>query len=279
MKLRILLITLVSAVCILTALQIGFTQATAPQTPDSSKTTGDALYQVIRRKGSLSEDFNGAVATVNGLVLKRDAATFKFNSGEIYFLTPIEGQMIGAVFLGDVEMRVVPPTDVEKRSLEFFTGSNEQADHFSRLVMRFTDKTFEEIKQAPGVQMTADGSQTGRARDAYRDIQNFFRKDVHYNLDLRTLADVYAPDREGFFFAFPGGGRYDRLAFVMDGVSDGFKMLVPIYVDFGKGWTRLGAARMVGNSTVEIPAPLPQLPKKVTLCALDDVLYTSFDSK
>ncbi len=219
MKLRILFITLASAVFLLSAIHIGLSQATSPQTPDSSKTTGDAAYQVIRRKGSVPEDFNGAVAMVNGLVLKRDAATFKFNSGEIYFLTPIEGRVIGAVFLGDVEMRIVPPTDVEKRSLEFFTGSNEQGDHFSRLVMRFTDKTFEEIKQAAGVQMTANGSQSARARDAYREIQNFFRKDVHYNLDLRTLADFYVPDREGFFFAFPGGGRYDRLAFVMDPLS------------------------------------------------------------
>jgi hypothetical protein len=57
-------------------------------------------------------------------------------------------------------------------------------------------------------------------------------------------------------------------------------MLVPIYADFGKGWTRLGAAKMVGNATVEIPnIPLPQAPKRVTLCALDDVLYTSLENK
>ncbi len=42
-------------------------------------------------------------------------------------------------------------------------------------------------------------------------------------------------------------------------------MVVPIYADFGKGWTRLGAAKLVGNSSVDIPAPLPELPKRVTL--------------
>ena len=63
------------------------------------------------------------------------------------------------------------------------------------------------------------------------------------------------------------------------GVSDDFKMLVPIYADFGKGWTRLGAAKITGNASVEIPIPLPQAPKKVTLCALDDVLYTSLDEE
>jgi hypothetical protein len=57
-------------------------------------------------------------------------------------------------------------------------------------------------------------------------------------------------------------------------------MLVPIYVDFGKGWTRLGAAKMVGNSTVDIPnIPVAQTPKRVSLCALNDVLYTSMEGK
>lgn len=219
MNSRIYLFLLFTAVFSLSYTAIGFTQNATSQSPDSSKRTGDAIYQQIRHKGSAPEDFNGAVATVNGLTLQRDAATFKFNNGEIYFLSPVEGRVIGAVFLGDVEMRIVPPTEVEKRSLQFFTGAKEAPDHFSRLVMRFSDKTFEEIKQAPGVQMGTGGSQAARARDAYKEIQNLYRKEVHYNLDLRTLADVYTPKREGFFFAFPGGGRFDRLAYVVDPLS------------------------------------------------------------
>jgi len=203
---------------LLSSIQIGLTQSAAPQTLES-KTTGDALYQRIRHQGSTPEDFNGAVATVNGLTLQRDAAYFRFNSGEIYFLNALDGRVVGGVFLGDVEMRIVPPTDVEKRSLDSFTGTKEAPDHFSRLVMRFTDKTFEEIQQTPGVNMGTSGSQAARARDAYKEISTLFRKDVHYNLDLRTLADLYMPKREGFFWAFPGGGRYDKLAFVVDPLS------------------------------------------------------------
>jgi aminopeptidase N len=57
------------------------------------------------------------------------------------------------------------------------------------------------------------------------------------------------------------------------GVSKDFVMLVPIYADFGKGWTRLGSAVIVGNSTIDLNnVPLPQAPKRVTLCALNDVL-------
>jgi hypothetical protein len=55
-------------------------------------------------------------------------------------------------------------------------------------------------------------------------------------------------------------------------------MLVPIYVDFGKGWVRLGTATMVGNATVDLPPiKLPPGLKKATLCAMHDVLATSIE--
>src|SRR4030095_160505 len=156
-------------VFVLVHTSVGFAKGTATQTGEATRTNGDAVYQQIRRKGNAPEDFNGGVATVSGLTLKRDAATFKFNNGEIYFLTAVEGRVVGAVFVGDVEMTIVPPTEVEKRSLAIFTGSKETPDHFTRLVMRFTDKTFDEIKSAPGVQMKESGSQSAKARDAYRE--------------------------------------------------------------------------------------------------------------
>jgi len=183
------------------------------------KAGGDTTYQAIRRNGTSQEDFSGPVATVNGLAIQRDAAIFKFNKGEIYFLSPIEGRYTAAVFLGDMEMSIVPPTPVERRSLGIFMGTKEVSEHFTRLVMRFSDNTFDEIKASPAVQMGTAGGQASRARDAYHEIQSLMRKDVHRNLDLRTLGDLLTPQRPGFFWGFPGGGRFDRLAFVVDPLS------------------------------------------------------------
>ena len=57
------------------------------------------------------------------------------------------------------------------------------------------------------------------------------------------------------------------------GVSDNFVMLVPIYVDYGKGWTYLGTASLYGNKAVEMKGiQLPAEPKKVTLAAMNEVL-------
>jgi len=191
------------------------------QPAPASQANGDTVYQQLRQQSEGADAFSGQVATVNGLVLRRDAAIFKFN-GQFYFLPPIEGRVVGAVFLGDVEMIITPPTEAERRSLAMFTDQSALAEHYPRLVMHFTDKTFEEIKNAAGTSMGTGGAQSPRAREAFRDIQSLMRTKVHNNIELRTLADLYAPERPGFFMAFPGGGRFDRLAYVVDplGIPD-----------------------------------------------------------
>lgn len=176
----------------------------------------DPVYKSVRQKSDSLEAFNGQVATVNGLVLRREAATFKFNSGEIYFLAPVEGRTVAAVFVGDGEMTLAPPTEIEKHTLSIFTNKPELTQHMSRLVMRFTDQTFAEVKQSPGVTMAASGAQAARARDAYREIETLLRKQIHYNIDLRTLEDLYEPEAPGFFIAFPGGGQFDKLVYIVD---------------------------------------------------------------
>jgi aminopeptidase N len=63
------------------------------------------------------------------------------------------------------------------------------------------------------------------------------------------------------------------------GVSDNFTMLVPVYIDMGKGWAKLGAARITGNSSIDIKGlKLPAVPKRVAVCAMNDVLATSIEN-
>jgi len=63
------------------------------------------------------------------------------------------------------------------------------------------------------------------------------------------------------------------------GVSDNFAMLVPVYADFGKGWNKLGMATMIGNSSIDVSdIKLPSAPKRVAICALNDVLAASIQN-
>ena len=56
-------------------------------------------------------------------------------------------------------------------------------------------------------------------------------------------------------------------------------MLIPIYLDFGKGFARIGAAHMTGNSTLDVgPIKLGQPAKRASICALNDVLALSIQN-
>ncbi len=64
------------------------------------------------------------------------------------------------------------------------------------------------------------------------------------------------------------------------GVSDNFKMLVPIYLDFDGNLLRLGAANIMGSTTMpELKIVLPQKPKRVLINAHYDVLAFESISK
>lgn len=188
----------------------------AAVTVTTIKGNTDTTYQHLRQLARGDTDFSGPFATVNNLVLKRDAATFTLKSGEVYFAAPVENRMTAAVFIGEGEMEMTPPTPIEKRTLAIFTNNESLVEPFTHLVLRFTDQTFDEIKSSPNVKISENGSQATKARDYYRDNQVLLRKDLRDNRELRTLTDIYAPQRSGFFNAFIAGKKHEKLVFLMD---------------------------------------------------------------
>ncbi|NNE98248.1 MAG: hypothetical protein HKN25_04425, partial [Pyrinomonadaceae bacterium] len=182
----------------------------------------DPIYKELRNLSDDSNAFSGPYARVNNLVVKKDAAIFTFRSGEIYFLKESEGKRNGAVFIGDGELSIVPPVKSEKDSLEYFTSSRELKERFSQIVMFFTDKTFEEVKNSAQVEMSTNGPQAGKARDAYRGKESLLKTPrFRYNMSTRILMDTYAPDRAGFFWGFIDGKKYSNLLFKLDPLGAG----------------------------------------------------------
>lgn len=197
-------------------LDIAAIESTVTTTGTKTKANTDPIYQELRKKSESSDSLSGNVATVNNLALRRDAATFMLKSGELYFLAPIEGRVTGAVFFGEGEMTLTPPIDVEKKSLAIFTNAPTLTEQFTQLVLRFTDSTFEDVKNSPQATMQTTGGEAGHARDAFRDVEALLRKRLRANFELRTLSDLYTAKREGFFTAFISGKRYNKLVFVLD---------------------------------------------------------------
>ncbi len=180
------------------------------------KANADPIYQQLRQVGKNDAEFGGSFATVSNLVLKRDAATFTLHNGEVYFAPPVEGRVTGAVFVGDGELVLDPPTPIEKHTLSLFVDSEKLTEPFTHLVIRFTDKTLDEIKSSPNAKMGTGGPHASKARDLYHSNQQILRKELHDNGELRTLADLYAPQRLGYFDAFIGGSKHSKLIFLLD---------------------------------------------------------------
>ena len=55
-------------------------------------------------------------------------------------------------------------------------------------------------------------------------------------------------------------------------VDDKFAMLVPVFVDFDKGWIRIGQTAVVGNSSKSVDVLMPSQPKKVALNPYKEIL-------
>jgi hypothetical protein len=149
--------------------------------------------------------------TVDKITLKRDAATFQLNSGTICFVGPVRDKVTGAVFTGEGRLLLNPPLTSEHVNFSFLTSENEYTENFTQLGVRFTDRTYEEIKAA--------GKPGGAACDPslLRNSEKAARKELRYNMDARILQDVLSPEPGGLFVAFVHGKHYDgKTLFVID---------------------------------------------------------------
>jgi len=152
----------------------------------------------------------------------------------------------------------------------FFTARDRDA-RFQLLMHDFVQTYFnhdvstEDFKRIVEKHMSKDMDLDGNQR-----LDWFFNEWV-YGTEIPSYKFEYqlAPD---------GSAISGRI--MQSGVSDNFKMLVPIYVDFGKGFTRIGAATLRGNTSVELTdLKMPQPIKRAAICAMDDVLALSIQNK
>jgi len=163
-----------------------------------SGANSDPNYIALRNLG-----LGGEAVRVTNFDLKRDAGTFRLNSGTFCFVPPVNGKVTGGVFVGDGVFLLVPPTETERKSLKFLTKEEEFNERFERLVLRFTDSTYEEVKKAGTA--TSDSCDAGLLKDS----QNTTRHKIKHNLEIDLLAEVLSPFPRGEFLAFIHGKHYD----------------------------------------------------------------------
>jgi len=87
----------------------------------------------------------GQVYVLRHAQLIRDRVKLFFNRGYIAFFTQAAGETTGAVYIGEGEILLMPPTQVEKESLARFIHSPILEEQFTMATLRFTDQTAREL--------------------------------------------------------------------------------------------------------------------------------------
>jgi hypothetical protein len=121
------------------------------------------------------------VFKVREAALDRSSIHITLDDGTIAFTKDVMGRTTGAFFQGDGEVLLVPPNDVERRSMSLFTGMAILEERFSTAYFRFNDTTAADLQ--PGLrapeqaeQFAAQWDQTARnlaQADAMRLLATF----------------------------------------------------------------------------------------------------------
>lgn len=211
--------------CALVGFLLSLQPVFAIGTADPLAPNSDPFYQQLRGVGLAS----GSVS-VSNFEIKKDAATFHLTSGTLCFLAPVDGKVTGAVFTGEGTFSIEPPLASEKSSLELLSGGNPFLERFDRLVLRFTDSSYDELKTAGHPGSAPCDPQP------LRDSQNAMRhnQELKYNLEARILRDILSSQPGGLFVAFIHGYRNTKELFILDpqGAPDLVVSVYPEEVEF-----------------------------------------------
>src|SRR5215831_11042361 len=92
----------------------------------------DPVYRQLRNVG-LGDSFQ-----VEDFTLVLDVATFHLGKGTLTFLSPVNGAVTGAIYIGDGHFNLKPATALDVRELSRRIGSDDVDEDFTEVVFRFT---------------------------------------------------------------------------------------------------------------------------------------------
>jgi hypothetical protein len=119
----------------------------------ASSKPAETLYLKL---GQIGLDPN-RVYQVRGATIDRSAIHITLEDGTIGFTEDILGRITGAFFEGEGEVLIVPPSEVERKSMSLFTGMAILEEHFATAYFRFNDDAAAEMR--PDLRAVGDNKQ------------------------------------------------------------------------------------------------------------------------
>ena len=178
----------------------------------------DPVYKQLRGVGL------GKTFRFDNFTLNCDASTFQFQKGTLTFLSPVDGTVTGAIFVGEGHFNLKPVIPLDARELKRRTGAEEFNEDFTEVVFRFTGKGHAAF--LPGL-----GEQTEPSTEAPVVLRNWrekmrrrnerplgfteflLRGETMDNVDADLLAAVYNTGHPEFFNAYLRGRKHKDLRF------------------------------------------------------------------
>jgi len=223
----------------------------------------DPVYRELRQLG-LGHTFRFDKFTLN-----YDVATFEFQRGTLTWLSPVEGSVTGAIFVGEGHFHLKAVTRIDAREIQRRTGADDVEEDFTEVVLRFTPD--ERMKLQPGAGDPMESSPEAARTFAHWKEQMRRRSEIPLgfteyllhgetmdNVDADVLAAIYNPAHPTFFNAYITGKKHRDLRFFVrsrvgavpqldspeevalinydpEGMSDGVWYLAHLKSEYGNG--------------------------------------------
>ncbi len=178
----------------------------------------DPVYRQLREIG-LGQTFRFANFT-----LTEDAATLQFQKGTLTFLTPVNGVVTGAIFIGEGHFNLKPVMPLDARELHRRTGSDVVDEDFTEAVFRFTregrmgflrglGERLEPASEAASIFIHWREKMRQRREHPLGFTEYLLEGETMDNVDADLLAAIYNPSHPEFFNAYLRGKKHKDLRF------------------------------------------------------------------
>jgi hypothetical protein len=158
--------------------------------------------------------------SVTDLTLQKDAMTLVFKKGILVPMQPIEGEITGAMFVGEGTATLTPPTPMDAWFLKKYYGADKFSESFTSMYLRFTDGTDKQFpKSLPGVEQAAVASQMDAITKTFNDRQGYGAgwQDQVFDMDLDFMDSRIGGIRgHDYFYAQFETGKQGWVTFLLN---------------------------------------------------------------
>jgi len=183
----------------------------------SAYADSDPVYRSLRTVGL------GTTFHFDNVTLPVDTATFQFRKGTLTFLSPVNGIVTGAIFVGDGHFTLKPAALVDAQELKRRAGATQFEEDFTQIIFRFTGER-RRFQPAMGSETEAP-SEAGSALEHLKDklrkrhegaqgfTENLLQDETMDNVDADLLAAIYNPAHPPFLNAYIRGQKHKDLRY------------------------------------------------------------------